>query len=97
MGAGSYLTDQTSDDSSDVEVRKIGAFMQMTYNGATFYANRERFSASSSTAFFNDGRKADQIATESTLSPLSVHTVEMVQAARMAYLMEEEFSINLFG
>ena len=63
----------------------------MTYQGVNFYANRERFSANSSDkgmALFNDERRVDQVATESTLSPLSVHTVEMMQAARIAYLME---------
>jgi len=81
--AGTSLADQTSYASSEVEVKQYTTYMQMTYGGAQFYANREKHS--------------DQIATESTLSPLSVHSAEMTQAAHMAYLMEKEFSIHLFA
>lgn len=72
----------------------------MTYGGAHFYANRERFSAASSNkgiTIFDDRRRDDQLDSESTLSHLSVHEEEIVQALRMAYLMETEFSVHLFA
>ena len=48
-------------------------------------------------ALFNDNRRVDQLATESTLSPLSIHSYEVSKAVIMAQLMEIEFKIDLFA
>ena len=74
--------------------------MHMTYDGCHFYAGREHHSADSSDqgmALFNDNRRVDQLATESTLSPLSIHSYEVSKAVIMAQLMEIEFKIDLFA
>ena len=89
----------TSDESSEVEVNKYHTYIQLRYGDQNFYMNRERHSATSSEkgiAVFNDRRRVDQIATESTLSPLSIHTCEVLTAVDIAELLETEFSINLF-
>ena len=59
----------------------------MNYDGRNFYANREHHPATSSDqgmALFNDNRRVDQNATESTLSPLSIRSHEISQAVVMA-------------
>lgn len=48
-------------------------------------------------ALFNDNRRVDQNATESTLSHLTVKSYEISQAVVMAQLMEIEFKMDLFA
>ena len=93
-------TSQSSDTSSEVEVKRYHNFVQITYEDQNFYANREQHSASSSergVAVFNDKRRVDQNGTNSSLSPISIQSNEVKRAFRMAQIMEEEFSIDLFA
>ena len=86
--------------SSEVEVKKFDTYIQITYGGAQFYVLRDQISPTSSNkgiTIFDDKRRDDQLDSESILSHLSVHEEEIVQAIRMAYLMEAEFSVHLFA